>query len=210
MIVTRENSSTILTVHRSPFTNVILSESLPKGVKIPNLLEFDGTGDPQDHIEKFYAKADLYDITDAAYCKIFRTTLSGKALTWFNKMSSESIANLEKLIQRFIQKFSIKKKYPKTAAYLFTILQKEGESLRDYVKKFTHAVHKVPHVNHDMLSGIMQQNLRPGRFKESIAGKSPDTLEELLFRAEKYIRIEETDELHSSRKRKRNEEYNEI
>ncbi|XP_073130009.1 uncharacterized protein [Henckelia pumila] len=199
---TGENSSAILPVRRSPFTNVILSEALPNGVKIPNLLEFDGTGDPQDHIHKFYTKEDLYDITDAAYCKIFRTTLLGQALTWFNKLTSESIANLEQLIQRFIQQFSINKKYPKTAAYLFTILQKEGESLRDYVKRFTHVVHAVPHVNHDKLSGIMQQNLRPGRFKESIAGKSPNTLEELLSRAEKYICIEETDELHSSGKRK--------
>ncbi|XP_073120436.1 uncharacterized protein [Henckelia pumila] len=208
--VTGENSSAILHVRRSPFTNVILSEALPKGVKILSLPEFDGTSDPQDHIDKFYVKAYLYDITDAAYCKIFRTKLSGQALTWFNKMSSESIANLEQLIQRFIQQFSINKKYPKITTYLFTILQKEGENLRDYVKIFTHAVHEVPQVNHDMLSGIMQQNLCPRRFKESIAGKSPNTLEELLSRAEKYILIEETDELHSSEKRKRNEKYDEI
>ncbi|KAK4403112.1 Transposon Ty3-G Gag-Pol polyprotein [Sesamum angolense] len=38
----------------------------------------------------------------------------------------------------------------------------------------------------------MQQNLRRGRFRESIAGKPPATLDELLVRAEKYIRIEET------------------
>ncbi|KAI3457174.1 hypothetical protein Pfo_013837 [Paulownia fortunei] len=38
----------------------------------------------------------------------------------------------------------------------------------------------------------MQQNFCPRRFKESIAGKPSVTLEELLQRAEKYIRIEET------------------
>ncbi|XP_073120519.1 uncharacterized protein [Henckelia pumila] len=200
--LTGENLSAILPARRSPFTNPILFEALLKGVKIPNLSEFDGTSDTQDHIDKFYAKADLYDITEAAYCKIFQTMLSGRALTWFNKMSSGSIANLEQLTECFIQQFSINKKYPKTTTYLLTIVQKEGESLRYYIKRFTNAVHEVPHVNHDMLSGLMQQNLRPGRFKESIAEKSPNTLEELLSKAEKYIRIEETDELHSSGKRK--------
>ncbi|XP_073153399.1 uncharacterized protein [Henckelia pumila] len=198
--------SAILPSRRSPFTDDILSEALPKGVKIPSLPEFDGTSDPQDHIDKFYAKADLYDITDAAYCKIFRTTLSGRALTWFNKLPSGSITNLEQLTDCFIQQFSINKKYPKTVAYLFTVIQKEGECLRDYVRRFTHAVHEVLLVNHDLLAGIMQQNLRHRKFKESIAGRPPKNLEELLERAEKYIRVEESVEPHYLNKRKREED----
>ncbi|XP_073131434.1 uncharacterized protein [Henckelia pumila] len=177
-----------------------------KGVKIPSLPEFDGTSDPQDHIDKLYAKEDLYDITDAAYCKIFLTTLSGRALTWFNKLPYGSIANLEQLTDCFIQQFSINKIYSKTAAYLFTIIQKEGESLRDYYRRFTHAMHEVLHVNHDLLAGIMQQNLRHRKFKESIAGKPPKNLEELLERAEKYVRVEESVEPHYLNKRKREED----
>ncbi|XP_073125955.1 uncharacterized protein [Henckelia pumila] len=202
--------SAILPSRRSPFTDDILSEALPKGVKISSLPEFDGTSDPQDHIDKFCVKADLYDITDAAYCKIFRTTLSGRALTWFNKLPSGSIANLEQLTDCFIQQFSINKKYPKTAAYLFTVIQKEGECLRDYVRRFTHAVHEVLHVNHDLLAGIMQQNLRHRKFKESIAGRPPKNLEELLERAEKYIRVEESIEPHYLNKRKREEDKPDI
>ncbi|XP_073133385.1 uncharacterized protein [Henckelia pumila] len=245
--------SAILPSHRSPFIDDILSEALPKRIKIPSLPEFDGTSDPQDHIEKFYAKADLYDITDAAYCKIFRTTLSGsvemeagrngenrksnsseyierrkeifrrretsedcdgnnsrRALTWFNKLPSGSIANLEQLTDCFLQQFSINKKYSKTTAYLFTIIQKEGKSLRDYVWRFTHAVHEVLHVNHDLLAGIMQQNLRHRKFKESIAGRPPKNLEELLERDEKYIRVEESVEPHYLNKRKREEDKQDI
>ncbi|XP_073133799.1 uncharacterized protein [Henckelia pumila] len=202
--------SAILPSRRSPFTDDILSEALPKGFKIPSLPEFDGTSDPQDHIDKFYVKADLYDITDAAYCKIFRTTLSGRALTWFNKLPFGSIANLEQLTDCFIQQFSINKKYPKTAAYLFTVIQKEGECLRDYVRRFTHAVHEVLHVNHDLLAGIMQQNLRHRKFKESIAGRPPKNLEELLERAEKYIRVEKSIEPHYLNKIKREEDKSDI
>ncbi|KAL0298841.1 UNVERIFIED_CONTAM: hypothetical protein Sradi_6543900 [Sesamum radiatum] len=84
------------------------------------------------------------------------------------------------------------KRVPKTAAFLFTIRQRENEPLRDYMQRFIEAVHEVPHINHELLASIIQQNLLPGRFKESIAGKPPSTMEDLLMRSQKYIRIEES------------------
>ncbi|KAL0430665.1 UNVERIFIED_CONTAM: hypothetical protein Sradi_0692500 [Sesamum radiatum] len=52
----------------------------------------------------------------------------------------------------------------------------------------------------------MQQNLRRGRFHESIAGKPLATLDELLVRAEKYIRIEETSNVRTVTPSKRRAE----
>lgn len=57
------------------FNTVILAESLSHGVKIDNLPKYDVMGNPYDHIDKFYANADIYDINDIAYCKTFRTTV---------------------------------------------------------------------------------------------------------------------------------------
>ncbi|KAL0313647.1 UNVERIFIED_CONTAM: hypothetical protein Sradi_5764000 [Sesamum radiatum] len=101
------------------------------------------------------------------------------------------------------------KRAPKTTAFLFTIRQKENECLRDYMQRFVEAVHEVPHVNHELLASIIQQNLLPGRFKESIAGKPPGTIEDLLMRSQKYIRIEESnasDPSHSVKRKNREEE----
>ncbi|KAL0322538.1 UNVERIFIED_CONTAM: hypothetical protein Sangu_1873100 [Sesamum angustifolium] len=175
---------------RSPFATHILAETIQSGIKIPNISEYDGTKDPQDHLDRFLAKADLIDISDAAYCKLFRTTLAGKAMTWFNQLPIGSIDNFDLSVS--CTTFAINKRYPKMAYYLFTVIQREQESLRDYVQRFSEAALEVPHVNPELLASIMQQNLRRGRFRESIAGKPPTTLDELLVRAEKYIRIEET------------------
>ncbi|KAL0396196.1 UNVERIFIED_CONTAM: hypothetical protein Scaly_0068000 [Sesamum calycinum] len=175
-----------------PFSTAILAEALPASVKVSNLSEYDGTGDPQEHLDKFYAKIDWYDLSDAAYCKVFRTTLSKRALAWFNQLPAGTISSLEQLTQRFLHHFSMNKRVPKTAAFLFTIRQRENEPLRDYMQRFVEAVHEVPHVNHELLASIIQQNLSPGRFKESIAGKPPSTMENLLMRSQKYIRIEES------------------
>ncbi|KAL2245840.1 UNVERIFIED_CONTAM: hypothetical protein Sindi_2852200 [Sesamum indicum] len=154
-----EDSYLLLAVappRRSPFASNILAEALPAGLKMSNLSEYDGTGDPQEHLDKFYAKIDWYDLSDAAYCKVFRTTLSKHGL--------------EQLVQRFFHHFSMNKKVLKTAAYLFTIRQREGETLRDFMQ----------------------------RFKESIAGKPPSTMEDLLECSQKYIRIEESNAMDPS------------
>ncbi|KAL0447936.1 UNVERIFIED_CONTAM: hypothetical protein Slati_1921500 [Sesamum latifolium] len=177
---------------RSLFATHILAEAIQPGIKIPNLSEYNGVGDPQDHLDQILARADLLDISDAAYCKLFRTTLSGKAMTWFNQLPPGTIETFEQLSWRFLHHFAINKRYPKTASYLFTIVQHEHDGLSEYVQRFSEAVLEVPHVNPELLTSIIQQNLRSNRFKESITGKPPATKEELLAKAAKYIRIEET------------------
>ncbi|KAL0336597.1 UNVERIFIED_CONTAM: hypothetical protein Sradi_4871600 [Sesamum radiatum] len=174
-----------------PLLRCNLAEAFPAGVKVSNLSEYDGTGDPPEHLDKFYAKIDWYDLSDAAYCKVFRTTLSKRTLAWFNQLPTGTISSLEQLTQRFLHHFSMNKRVPKIVAFLFTIRQRENEPLTDYMQRFDEAVHEVPHVNHELLAIIIQQNLLPGRFKESIAGKPPNTMEDLFMRSQKYIRIEE-------------------
>ncbi|XP_012832910.1 PREDICTED: uncharacterized protein LOC105953777 [Erythranthe guttata] len=113
--------------------------------------------------------ADLYGPTDTAMCKIFRTTLSERALSWYNALLTGSIEALSKLTDRFTHHFAINKEYAKNPAYLFTITQREGETRRNYIQQFVEAAHKVPNVGGSMLFGIIQQNLKEGRFKESIS-----------------------------------------
>ncbi|KAL0385498.1 UNVERIFIED_CONTAM: hypothetical protein Sradi_2944100 [Sesamum radiatum] len=109
-----------------------------------------------------------------------------------------------KLSQRFLHHFSINKRYPKTASYLFTIIQQEQESLWDYIQRFSEAVLEVPHLNHELLASILQHGLWRGRLRQSIAGKLPTILDELLNKAAKYIRIEQAlkPKVDSSNKRK--------
>ncbi|KAL2228558.1 UNVERIFIED_CONTAM: hypothetical protein Sindi_1835500 [Sesamum indicum] len=151
---------------RSTFAPNILAEALPVGLKVSNLSEYDGTGDPKEHLDKFYAKINWYDLSDAAYCKVFRTTLSKRALAWFNQLPAGTISSLERLVHHFLHHFSMNKKVSKMAASLFSIRQREGETLRDYIQRFVDAVNEIPLVNHELLASIIQQNLLLRRFKE--------------------------------------------
>lgn len=123
-------------MRKIPFKTAILADPLPASLKVTNLGEYDGTDNPQEHLVKFYAKTYLYNLSDATFCKVFRTMLLKRVLIWFNQLLMGSITNLEQLMQSFLHYFSINKKYSKTIAYLFTIFQKEREPLREYMQRF--------------------------------------------------------------------------
>lgn len=64
-------------------------------------------------------------------------------------------------------------------------------------------------MNHESFARIIQRNLRQGRFKDSITGRTRTILEDFLTRAEKYICIEEMMEMGINNKRKRDDDCNE-
>ncbi|KAK6139265.1 hypothetical protein DH2020_026989 [Rehmannia glutinosa] len=127
-------------------------------------------------------------------------------LSWFNQLLVGSIDEMGKLTNSFMHQFSINRMCPKSIAHLFQIKQQEEEHMRSYKKYFVEAANDVANVQHETLSGILKQNLRQGRFKESIAGKPPVSLEMLLDRTEKHIRVEESTKPDGGQKRNIREE----
>ncbi|KAL7086938.1 hypothetical protein ACP275_13G034000 [Erythranthe tilingii] len=161
---------------RKGLSTTILTKTLLAGVKIPQLPDYEGTDDPHEQLYKYIAKEDLYGTAES----------------------------MEQLIPKFLDQFSINRKYPRTPTYLFTFIQQEHESLREYAQRFSQGVQQIPTIDHALFAGIIQQNLLHRRFKDSIAGRPPHNLVELLDRADKYICIEETMRL-TQKKRKREE-----
>lgn len=113
-----------LPFRRSPFIQTILAEAVPFEIDIP---QFDGMGDPQYHIDIFYAKTDLYGLSDAAYCKLFRATLTKRALAWFSQLTDGTIKDLQQFTQKLLHQFSINSNdLLKPIPNLFKMVQKEG------------------------------------------------------------------------------------
>lgn len=57
------------------FTNEIMAAPLPKGIKMPNLHQHDGSGDRLDYVEPFWAVVVLHAAPDALMCWAFLATL---------------------------------------------------------------------------------------------------------------------------------------
>ncbi|XP_073152043.1 uncharacterized protein [Henckelia pumila] len=141
------------TTRNIPFTQEILDADLPKQFKLPHVGEYDGKGDPEDHLARFENEALLHKYSDQIKC--------------------------------------CNKKHPTTTFSLFAIKQREHENLRTYIHRFSALALEIPMATPDLLISAFMQGLDTKDFLKSLIKRSPETYEELLARAEKYVNMKE-------------------
>ncbi|XP_073033853.1 uncharacterized protein [Primulina eburnea] len=180
-----------LTARAVPFSTEILTEELPKNFKFPNIVEYDGKGDPEDHLARFENAALLHQYSDPIKCRVFLTTLIGSAQQWFNLLRPGDIRTFPDFSRAFLHQFASSKKHPVTPYSLFTMRQQEHEGLRAYMRRFSAVVIEVPSATSDLLIGAFIQGLTTKDFLKSLIKKPASTYDELLARAEKYVNLEE-------------------
>ncbi|CAA0810441.1 Unknown protein, partial [Striga hermonthica] len=71
--------------------------------------------------------------------------------------------------------------------------RKEGETLRDYVARYTRACVNVPSANEEIKSGGLTRGLHPGLCRNSLAKRPGRMFDEVLGRCAKYMNVEEAE-----------------
>nr|KYP36950.1 hypothetical protein KK1_041889 [Cajanus cajan] len=71
---------------------------LPHGWKPLHLNRYDGTMDPDKHIDLYTTQVNLYTNNDAILCRVFPTSLKGVALNWYTQLPAESIDSFGTLV----------------------------------------------------------------------------------------------------------------
>ena len=94
--------------------------------------------------------------------KAFLATLKGSARSWFKKLSPRTIDLFGDLSRLFVANFMSFRVRQKNASHLFTIHQKDGESLKDCVKHFNQVVLEVENPNDKVAIIAMMEGLCPG------------------------------------------------
>jgi len=96
------------------------------------------------------------------------------------------------MIRKLSQQFSASRHRKVSSNSLFNVLQGHNESLRNYLARFNDFTIKVSNPNQELFVGAFQNGLRAGQFNESLAQKPADSMEEIISRAECYIKGEES------------------
>ncbi|KAL0463136.1 UNVERIFIED_CONTAM: hypothetical protein Slati_0201200 [Sesamum latifolium] len=91
----------------------------------------------------------------------------------------------------FLHQFASSRKHRKTELSLFSIRQKEGESLKEYLQRFNMAALEVPSATQEVKASAFAQRLMDEDFFKSLAKKPATKFDVLLARAAKYINIED-------------------
>ena len=112
--------------------------------------------DPLDHIGAFKTILNLQQTPDEVICRSFPVTLRGVDRVWFSKLPTSSIANFEQLSNSFVQHFIGGQRHKRPTSFLLTIRQQDGESLREYVKRFNKAVFEIDEVDDQVIMTTFQ------------------------------------------------------
>ncbi|GFZ09317.1 hypothetical protein Acr_20g0011250 [Actinidia rufa] len=127
-----------------PFTEKVLGARISSKFKLPTQLGiYEGKTDPMDHLDSYKILMPLQGCSDEVMCKAFSATLKGPARSWFRKLSPGTIDSFGELSRLFVANFMSCRNRQKNASHLFTIHQKETESLKDFVKRFNQAILEV-------------------------------------------------------------------
>ncbi|MCI52149.1 hypothetical protein A2U01_0073393, partial [Trifolium medium] len=73
--------------HREPLSRRIMDVPLPVGLEKPPAMDtYDGSTDPDDHIENIEAVLEYRGARGSIKCKLFPTTLRKGAMAWYKSL----------------------------------------------------------------------------------------------------------------------------
>ncbi|KAL0415958.1 UNVERIFIED_CONTAM: hypothetical protein Slati_3427700 [Sesamum latifolium] len=153
------------------FTEEVMADKFPVNCRTPAIAEYDGTIDPQEHLSRFENATLLHRYTDGIKCLVCVTTFARAAQQWFNQLPPAMIGSFREFHSLFPHQFASSRKHRKTELSLFSIRQKEGKSLKDYLQRFNTAALEVPSANQEVKDSAFAQGLMDGDFFKSLAKK---------------------------------------
>ena len=168
---------------------------------------YDGNKDPLDHLESFKTLMHLQGILDKIMCRAFPTTLKGSARIWFSSLTPNSISSFKELSAQFPFHFIGGHRYKKSTACLMNIKQQEDKTLRSYITHFNKETLLIDEADDKILVAAFTNGLRKGKFLFSLYKNDPKTMSDALYRATKYMNVE--DELLAQEKKPRKRERQE-
>nr|XP_023895661.1 uncharacterized protein LOC112007537 [Quercus suber] len=175
----------------SPFTMAVLECPVPSKFRLPQLELFNRLKDPQDHLNTFKTTLGLQQSPDEILCRSFPTTLKGAARKWFTKLPTSSIDSFEQLSNAFLCHFVGGQRPKRPTDHLLTIRQREKETLRSYVKRFTRDSLEVDEADDKVQLTTFKAGLKSREFVVSLAKNPPKTMAEMQLKAQKYMNAED-------------------
>lgn len=104
--------------------------------KPPKLEEYNGKGDPDEHVELVNDRPNYYSADDTSRCKLLTLTLVRLTRLWFNSPLDNCIKSWANFCDCLITHFTTRKMQLVTIAALSSNIQGEKEILRSYIDRF--------------------------------------------------------------------------
>ncbi|KAJ9542457.1 hypothetical protein OSB04_028963 [Centaurea solstitialis] len=125
----------------SPYIDEIALVDISKKYNIPAFTpKYSGISDPVEHISQYKQLVWTVPIPtqfqEICMCKGFGSTLTGAALQWLINLKPKSIVSWSELVNQFTRQFASSRKMEKQTSDLYYVVQKTGETIREYFNRF--------------------------------------------------------------------------
>ncbi|KFK22785.1 hypothetical protein AALP_AAs69847U000200 [Arabis alpina] len=179
---------------QTPFTDRIMATPVRDSSKL-RISHYTGDTDPMQHLRKFNLAMGRTHYSpeekDAGCCQHFVEHLSGPALEWFVRLRPRSIDSFPQLSQAFLKHYSMYLEEGISDANLWSLVQKEDETLRGYMDRFKAVLSRVTVGDNSAISALKQRLWYESKFMENLVLTPPTSLEDAMHRSTRYIRLEE-------------------
>ncbi|KAF8087330.1 hypothetical protein N665_0589s0011 [Sinapis alba] len=187
---------------KTPFTKKITDIRVRHHDKL-RVPSFRGDSDPSDHITSFnIAMGRAYfsaEERDVGYCQLFVKSLAGPALTWFSRLTADSISTFKELSTEFLKHYSMYIRQGASATDLWKISQGQKESLHDFMERFKNLVSKVDVPDKTAVEALRNALWIRSYFRSDLYTNSTISLEDALHRANCFIRMEEDNAAYTAK-----------
>nr|XP_043630267.1 uncharacterized protein LOC122601583 [Erigeron canadensis] len=153
--------------------------------------EYNGKDDPDDFLQKFEGTAEMQNWVEPVACKAFRMGLTSDAREWLGSLTEGSINSFDKLKTKFLSHFCQQKKHKKTHVAAHNIKQREHETSRDFIERFTVESQEITGlVDSQRVSGLIH-GCRNRELVECLNTDSAETFDEAKKKARKFLDTKE-------------------
>ena len=133
----------------------------------------------------------LQGVVDEIMCQAFPTMLKGPTRVWLSRLAPNSISTFKELSAQFASYFIGGHRYKKSTTCLISIKQREEEMPRYYIIRFNKEAFSINEANDKILLAAFSNGLWKGKFLFSLYKNDPKTMLDVLYKAIKYMNIED-------------------
>ena len=163
----------------------------------PDLPErYDGTAPPGEFLQIYSTAVKAAGGTEDVMANYFHIALKDSARSWFMNLAPKSISSWEQLCREFMANFQGTSKRPGSQIDLDRVVQKPGETLRQFMQRFSQVRNTIPRMEPARVIAAFGHGVRDKDMLGELGVHAPETVTELFKLADKCALRQEAQAWH--------------
>jgi hypothetical protein len=172
------------------FTNDLHRLDWPVGFKPTGIEKYDGTTNPESWLTVYGLAIRAAGGDSKAMANYLPVALADSARSWLHELPRGTIGSWAELRDHFIANFQGTFERPGTQFDLYNVVQKSGESLRDYIRRFSEQRKKISDITDDVIIAAFTKGIRHGDLVGKFGRKPPRTVKQMFEKTNEYAKAE--------------------